>query len=183
MPHEQGAWALLCVSGGAVEGADGGKPTSSAGSAGGQRLRLGVDAPMPHEQGAWALLCVSGGAVESADGGKPTSRGLPPACRQCRQPVAGSAGGQRRWLGVDAPMPHGQGAWVLLCVSGGAVESADGGKPTSRGLPPAVVFGGGGGVFRGERSRVIGRSPRWSWWRGGRRSRSGGSWPRRCSPG
>ena len=111
MPHEQGAWALLCVSGGAVEGTDGGRPTSSAGSAGGQRLRLGIDAPMPHEQGAWALLCVSGGAVEGTDGGRPTSS-------------AGSAGGQRLWLGIDAPMPHEQGAWALLCVSGGAVRGS-----------------------------------------------------------
>ena len=134
MPHEQGAWALHCVSGGAVEGTDGGRPTSSAGSAGGQRLWLGIDALMPHEQGAWALLCVSGGAVEGTDGGRPTSS-------------AGSAGGQRRWLGIDAPMPHEQGAWALLCVSGGVVEGTDGGRPTSRGLPPTAVFGGrrGGG--------------------------------------
>ena len=37
--------------------------STRAGSAGGQRLRLGGDASMPHEQGAWMLLCVSGGAV------------------------------------------------------------------------------------------------------------------------
>ena len=47
---------------------------------------------------------------------------------------AGRAGSQRRWLGGDAPMPHEQGAWVLLFVSGGAGEGADGGRPTSRGL-------------------------------------------------
>ncbi len=35
-------------------------------------------------------------------------------------------------------MPHEQGAWALLCVSGGAGEGADGGRPTSRGLPPAA---------------------------------------------
>ena len=39
-------------------------------------------------------------------------------------------------------MPHEQGAWVLLCVSGGAVEGADGGRPTSRGCR-LRWFGGG----------------------------------------
>ena len=40
-------------------------------------------------------------------------------------------------------MPHEQGAWMLLCVSGGTVEGTDGGKSTSRDLPPAA-FGGTG---------------------------------------
>ena len=80
---------------------------------------------------------------------------------------AGRAGGQRRWLGGDAPMPHEQGAWVLLFVSDGAVEGTDGGKPTSRGLPPAAVFGGrrGGGGWKrwscacgGGGGRVTGRN-------------------------
>ena len=63
-------------------------------------------------------------------------------------------------------MPHEQGAWVLLFVSGGAVEGADGCKPTSRGLPPAVVWRrrGGGGWKRwscacgGGGGRVTGRN-------------------------
>ena len=53
-------------------------------------------------------------------------------------------------------MPHEQGAWVLLCVSGGAVEGADGGKPTSRGLPPAAFWGTG----RREDGGDVGRSPK-----------------------
>ena len=40
-------------------------------------------------------------------------------------------------------MPHEQGAWMLLCVSGGAVEGTDGGKSTSRDLPPAAFWGDG----------------------------------------
>ncbi len=50
-----------------------------AGGAGGQRLRLRVDAPKPHEQGAWALRFVPNGANVRVDGGRPTRRGLPPA--------------------------------------------------------------------------------------------------------
>ena len=46
-------------------------------------------------------------------------------------------------------MPHEQGAWMLLCVSGGTVEGTDGGKSTSRDLPPAA-FGETGRRGDGE---------------------------------
>ena len=46
-------------------------------------------------------------------------------------------------------MPHEQGAWMLLCVSGGAVEGTDGGKSTSRDLPPAAFGGTGDGETGG----------------------------------
>ena len=153
-PHEQGAWALLCVSGGAVEGADGGKPTSSAGSAGGQRRWLGVDAPMPHEQGAWALLCVSGGAVEGADGGKPTSRGLPPS--KCVVGAGlgsgGSAGGQ--WPAVPAasavgsgstrpcPMSRGHGCFFAFLAGRWRVQTAASPRAVPA-VPAASAFGSG----------------------------------------
>ena len=52
-------------------------------------------------------------------------------------------------LGVDAPKPHEQGAWVLRFVPNGAVVGVDGGKPTSRGLPPAAVLGEGTGSLMG----------------------------------
>ena len=47
-------------------------------------------------------------------------------------------------------MPHEQGAWMLLCVSGGAVEGTDGGKSTSRDLPPAAFWGDGETGRRGD---------------------------------
>ena len=53
-------------------------PQKGAGSAGGQRLRLEVDADPPHEQGAGLLRFVPVGAAVGADGGRPTSRGRPP---------------------------------------------------------------------------------------------------------
>ena len=56
----------------------------------------------------------------------------------------GSAASQCRWLEVDAPKPHEQGAWVLRFVSVPAAERIHGGRPTSRGRPPAAVFGGRG---------------------------------------
>ena len=59
---------------------------------------------------------------------RPTSRG------------AGSAGGQCRWLHADAYPPHEQGAGVLRFVPVGAVKRVHGGRPTSRGLPPAAVW-------------------------------------------
>ena len=55
-------------------------------------------------------------------------------------------------------MPHEQGAWMLLCVSGGAVEGTDGGKSTSRDLPPAA-FGGTGDGGR-EDGGDVGRFPK-----------------------
>ena len=76
--------------------------------AGGQCLRLRVDAHPPHEQGA------------------------------------GRAGGQCCWLRIHAPKPHEQGAWVLRFVSVPAAERIHGGRPTSRGLPPAAFLGDGG---------------------------------------
>ena len=100
-PHAQGAGLLRFVPVGAAVGADGGRPTSrgrpptaffgdgergemvavpqkGAGGAGGQRLRLEVDADPPHEQGAGLLRFVPVGAAVGADGGRPTSRGRPP---------------------------------------------------------------------------------------------------------
>ena len=53
----------------------------------------------------------------------------------------GSAASQCRWLEVDAPKPHEQGTWVLRFVPNETVMRADGGRPMSRGLPPAA-FGG-----------------------------------------
>ena len=56
---------------------------------------------------------------------------------------AGRAGGHCRWLHGDADPPHEQGAGLLRCVPFGAMVRVDGGRPTSRGLPPAVVWGTG----------------------------------------
>ena len=50
-----------------------------------------------------------------------------------------------RWLGIDERPPHEQGAGALRFGSVGAVEGVDGGRPTSRGLPPAAVFGSASG--------------------------------------
>ena len=54
----------------------------------------------------------------------------------------GSAASQSLRRRADAPMPHEQGAWALRFVPNGAVCVCDGGRPTSRGLPPAAVLGG-----------------------------------------
>ena len=58
-------------------------------------------------------------------------------------PTDGSAAGQRRWLEVDAHPPHEQGAGVLRFVPVGVGVRVDGGRPTSRGLPPAALGDGG----------------------------------------
>ena len=79
--------------------------SGSAGSAGGQRLRLRDDAPMPHEQGARALRFGSGEAGEGVDGDKPTRRGLPPAGRQCRRPAPSAP-----YTRAHAPRAGGNGA-------------------------------------------------------------------------
>ena len=50
----------------------------------------------------------------------------------------GSAGGQRLWRGGDACLPHEPGADRLRCVSFAAGAGADGGRLTSRSLPPAA---------------------------------------------
>src|SRR5699024_2421272 len=56
-----------------------------------------------------------------------------------------SGGGQRlRRVGYARP-PHEQGAGVLRFVPNGAVERVDGGRPTSRGRPPAAFWGRGDG--------------------------------------
>ena len=54
---------------------------------------------------------------------------------------AGSAGGQCLRRRIHAPKPHEQGAWVLRFVPNETVMRADGGRPTSRGRPPAAVWG------------------------------------------
>ena len=51
---------------------------------------------------------------------------------------AGSAGSQRLRPHGDARPPHEQGAGALRFGSDGAAVGADGGRPTSRGLPPAA---------------------------------------------
>ena len=51
---------------------------------------------------------------------------------------AGSAGSQCLRPHGDARPPHEQGAGALRFGSDGAAVGADGGRPTSRGLPPAV---------------------------------------------
>ena len=56
---------------------------------------------------------------------------------------AGRAGGHCRWLHGDADPPYEQGADALRFIPLGAVVRTDGGRPTSRGLPPAVVWGTG----------------------------------------
>ena len=61
----------------------------------------------------------------------------------------GSAACQCRWPRVHAPKPHEQGAWVLRFVPNGVAVGVDGGKPTSRGLPPAAVLGEGTGSLMG----------------------------------
>ena len=58
---------------------------------------------------------------------------------------AGSAGFQCLWLHADAHPPHEQGAGALRFVSVGAAVRADGGRPRSRGLSPAEVFGSASG--------------------------------------
>ena len=55
--------------------------------------------------------------------------------------LGGSAAGQGRWRRVDARPPHEQGAGALCFGPNGAAVRADGGKPTSRGLPPAGPLG------------------------------------------
>ena len=50
----------------------------------------------------------------------------------------GSAGGQRLWRGGDACLPHEPGADRLRCVPFAAGAGADGGRLTSRSLPPAA---------------------------------------------
>ena len=77
-------------------------------------------------------------AVERADGGKPTRRRLPPAAfwgtesnRLYRYPLGEAT----------QPCPVTSGAGLLRFGSIGALERADGGKPTCRRLPPAA-FGG-----------------------------------------
>ena len=106
----------------------------------------------------------SNGAIKRIDGGKPKSRGLPPVTFlwgrtggkvHCRFPMAvgGSAASQCLRRGVDAYLPHGQGADMLRCTSNGAIKRIDGGKPRSRGLPPAAFFG------CGQDGRCIAGSP------------------------
>ena len=65
--------------------------------------------------------------------------------------LAGSAGGQQPFgVGIDERPPHEQGAGALRFVPVGAVKRVDGGRPTSRGLPPAALGDGG----RGEMAAV-----------------------------
>ena len=140
------------------DGGHGGPAVPAASS-----LRRHVHAPKPHEQGAWVLRFVSDGADVRADGGKSTSRDLPPAAvgetGRRRSRGAGSAGGQcLRRVGHASP-PHEQGADLLRFVSVPAVERIHGGRPTSRGRPPAAVFGTGDG---GNRRRSLKRDPQGS---------------------
>ena len=85
--------------------------------------------------GRWYNIAFSGD-VGNRLGIDAYSAGLAPV-------AAGSAGGQRRWLEVDAPKPHEQGAWALRFVPNGAVKRVHGGRPTRRGLPPAAFWGTG----------------------------------------
>ena len=58
---------------------------------------------------------------------------------------ADSVGSQCLRRRVDACLPHEQGADRLRCVPFGAMVRVDGGRPTSRGLPPAAFWGTGDG--------------------------------------
>ena len=83
---------------------------------------------------------------------QPLSEDLPRAGQNAGRLIlgagrGGSAASQCRWLEVDAPKPHEQGAWALRFVPNGATVRADGGRPTSRGCPPAAFFGGRGRRF------------------------------------
>ena len=74
-----------------------------------------------------------------------------PKARRPRGP-AGSAGSQCLRPHGDARPPHEQGAGALRFGSDGAAVGADGGRPTSRGLPPATRWAtlpcpGGQGVL------------------------------------
>ena len=93
MPHEQGAWALLCVSGGAVEGVDGGRPTSSAGSAGGQRRWLGSTHPCPTSRGHGRFFAFLVGREREQTAAGPRAG----ACRLRRFLGDGEVGGWKRW--------------------------------------------------------------------------------------
>ena len=53
-------------------------------------------------------------------------------CRDEKMTNPAAPEASSRWLGVDAPKPHEQGAWVLWFVPNGAVVRVDGGRPTSR---------------------------------------------------
>ena len=95
---------------------------------GGRRCRQPVPlarihAPKPHEQGG--RQCRQPVPLARIHAPKPHAQGG----RQCRQPVPLAR--------IHAPKPHEQGAWVLRCVPNGAMVRVDGGRPTSRGLPPA----------------------------------------------
>ena len=74
---------------------------------------------------------------------------------------AGSAGFQSLWLRADAPMPHEQEAWALRFVPVRTAMGADGGRPTSRSLPPAFSDAGkgpaGSAIF--QRLRLPGNTP------------------------
>ena len=149
-PHEQGAWVLRFGSVPAVVRIHGGRPKSrgrppaAVGNGrrrrwrcihapkprakGGRRCRQPVPlarihAPKPHEQGG--RQCRQPVPLARIHAPKPHAQGG----RQCRQPVPLAR--------IHAPKPHEQGAWVLRCVPNGAMVRVDGGRPTSRGLPPA----------------------------------------------
>ena len=69
--------------------------------------------------------------------------------RTAHEQGGGSAASQCLRLRIHAPKPHEQGAWALRFVSVPAAERIHGGRPTSRGRPPAAV----GGRETGENGR------------------------------
>ncbi len=106
------------------------------GSVAGQCLRLGFTHPSPMSRGlgCFVSFLFRRQSAYTADG--PRAGG-----RQCRRTVPSAR--------IHAPKPHEQGAWALRFVSVPATERTHGGRPTSRGRPPAAV----GGRETGENGR------------------------------
>ena len=130
---------------GAVVRADGDRPMSRGAAVPPARAFGAVQTrPCPTSRGHGRFVSFRMGRFVYATAAGPRAG----ACRL----RGGSAASQSLRRRADVPMPHEQGAWALRFVPNGTVCVCDGGRPTSRGLPPAAVFGGDvGGKGNGRR--------------------------------